>query len=102
MRRVGQLAEGWFPLFAPGPRLDEALTIIETAALEAEAEPAAIGMEGFVDLGPDGLGDLEQQVANWRSLRATHVSLNTMRQGLRSVDEHVALLASAARVLLDK
>jgi probable F420-dependent oxidoreductase len=102
LRRVGQLAEGWFPLFAPGPQLDEALTIIESAALEAGREPAAIGMEGFIDLGPDNLGDLERQVAGWRGLRATHVSLNTMRQGLRTVDEHVALLAAVAGAFLDK
>ncbi len=102
LRRVGQLADGWFPLLAPGPQLDEALIIIEKAALEAGREAAAIGMEGFIDLGHDGLGDLERQVASWRSLRATHVSLNTMRQGLRSVDEHVELLAAAAGVILDK
>jgi probable F420-dependent oxidoreductase len=102
LRRVGQLADGWFPLFAPGPQLDEALTIVETAALEAGREPAAIGMEGFIELGPDGLGRLEQEVSSWRGLRATHVALNTMRQGLRSVDEHVELLAAAAGALLDK
>jgi probable F420-dependent oxidoreductase len=102
LRRVGQIADGWFPLFTPGPRLDEALSIIEKAALETGREPETIGMEGFIDLGPGGLDHLEEQVASWRGVRATHVSFNTMKEGLTSVDEHVALLAAAADVLADQ
>ena len=102
LRRVGRLAEGWFPLFAPGPQLDEALTVIKTAALEAGREPEAIGMEGFVDLGPGHLACLERQVEAWRSVGASHLSLNTMRADLTSVDAHVALLAAAAEILLEK
>ncbi|MGD0984897.1 MAG: LLM class F420-dependent oxidoreductase [Acidimicrobiales bacterium] len=102
LRRVGRLAEGWFPLFAPGPQLDEALTVIERAALEAGREPEAIGMEGFVDLGPGDLVRLGQQAETWRSVGASHLSLNTMKAGFRSVDDHVARLAAAAEILLEK
>jgi probable F420-dependent oxidoreductase len=102
LRRVGRLAEGWVPLFAPGPQLDEALTVIERAALEAGREPEAIGMEGFVDLGPGDLVRLGQQAETWRSVGASHLSLNTMKAGFRSVDDHVASLAAAAEILLEK
>lgn len=102
LRRVGQLADGWFPLMAPGPQLDEACSVIERAALEAGRDPATIGMEGFVNVGAGDLAHLEHQALLWRSARATHLSLDTMGAGLINVDDHVAVLAAAAGVLLDK
>jgi probable F420-dependent oxidoreductase len=102
LRRVGQLADGWFPLVAPGPQLDEAVAVIERAALEAGRDPAAIGMEGFVKVGSGDLARVQQQGELWRNARATHLSLDTMGAGLINVDDHVAVLASAAEVLLGK
>ena len=102
LRRVGQLADGWFPLVAPGPQLDAAVTVIERGALAAGRDPAAIGMEGFVNVGEGDLAYLEHQGELWRSAGATHLCLNTMGVGLLRVDDHVAVLAAAAEVLLDK
>ncbi len=102
LRRVGQLADGWFPLVAPGPQLDAAVTVIERGALAAGRDPAAIGMEGFVNVGEGDLAYLEHQGELWRSAGATHLCLNTMGAGLLRVDDHVAVLAAAAEVLLDK
>jgi probable F420-dependent oxidoreductase len=102
LRRVGRLADGWFPLIAPGPQLAEAIAVIETAAVEAGRDPSTIGMEGFVNVGAGDLTYLEQQRDLWRAVHATHLSVDTMRAGLVSVDDHIAVLAAAAEVLLDK
>ena len=102
LRRAGQLADGWFPLFAPGPQLDEALSVIEGAALEAGRDPSRIGMEGFISIGDGDLSRLQLQGELWRSHGASHIALDTMRAGLGSVDDHVAVLAAAAEVLLNK
>jgi len=53
-RRVGRLADGWFPQVPPGPKLDQARTVVERAAAEAGRDPASLGMEGRV-------------AASWRS-----------------------------------
>jgi probable F420-dependent oxidoreductase len=55
-RRVGRLADGWFPQVAPGPRLDEARAIVDAAAREAGRDPSALGMEGRVSWGEGGAG----------------------------------------------
>ena len=47
-RRVGRLADGWFPQVPPGPKLDEARAIVAEAAVEAGRDPATLGMEGRV------------------------------------------------------
>jgi probable F420-dependent oxidoreductase len=97
-RRVGRLADGWFPQIQPGPKLDEARAIVETAATDAGRDPRMLGMEGRVTWTGD-VDDLASDVALWRQAGATHVSINTMRAGLGTVDDHLAVLTQAATEL---
>jgi probable F420-dependent oxidoreductase len=98
-RRAGRLGDGWLPQVPPGPKLDEARAIVERAALEAGRDPAAIGMEGRVSWGDKTADKLAEQVARWRSAGASHVSVNTMGSGLRTVDDHLRVLGEIARAL---
>ena len=98
-RRVGRLADGWFPQVPPGPRLDEALGIVAEAATEVGRDPATLPMEGRVSWGPNGIDAALDHIERWRRAGATHVSVNTMRAGLGSLDEHVAALAMVAEVI---
>jgi probable F420-dependent oxidoreductase len=97
--RTGQLADGWFPQMAPGPRLDEARTVVERAAIEAGRDPARLGMEGRVTWGEGGADQVADHAGRWRDAGATHVSVNTMGAGLASVDDHLSALAEAAAAL---
>jgi probable F420-dependent oxidoreductase len=97
--RAGQLADGWFPQVPPGPQLDEARAIVEQAAVAAGRDPAAIGMEGRVSWGEGGAEKLADHVGRWRAAGASHVTVNTMRAGLGSVDDHLAVLTTAAEAL---
>ena len=97
-RRMGRLADGWFPMMTPGPQLDEAMATISAAAEAAGRDPQAIGMEGRITW----TGDLDQvkvEAEQWRALNATHVSINTMGAGLTGVDAHVGVLARVATAL---
>jgi len=98
-RRVGRLADGWFPEVPPGPKLDEALTVVADAAHGAGRDPASLGMEGRVSWTHAGVGKLVEQVGRWREAGATHVSINTMNVGLGSVQGHLDALAIAAEEL---
>jgi probable F420-dependent oxidoreductase len=98
-RRIGRLADGWFPMTPPGPKLDEARSIIADAALEVGRDPGALGMEGGVRYSSDGIGKLVDQVGRWRDAGATHVSISTMGAGLATVAEHLEVLGSAAAEL---
>jgi probable F420-dependent oxidoreductase len=97
-KRAGRLADGWFPMMTPGPDLDEARIIVETAAADAGRDPATIGMEGRVDWRGDG-DAVADQLTQWEKSGATHVSINTMGAGLNTVDEHLAVLARVADLL---
>ena len=94
-RRAGRLADGWFPQMAPGPQLNEARRIVTEAAVQAGRDPGSLGMEGRLRWQQD-----QQQLAaamrQWQGAGATHLSVNTMGAGLKTVDDHLAALAAAA------
>jgi alkanesulfonate monooxygenase SsuD/methylene tetrahydromethanopterin reductase-like flavin-dependent oxidoreductase (luciferase family) len=95
-RRIGQLADGWFPQLRPGPDLDHALEVIATAADGAGRDPATIGMEGRVAWDPSDPDRVARQVERWRQAGASHVGINTMGAGLDGVDDHIKALERAA------
>ena len=97
-RRAGRLGDGWFPQVQPGPELVRARAIVEQAAREAGRDPASLGMEGRA--GWHGEADeVTARAEQWRAAGATHLSINTMKAGLSSVDDHLAALSSVADAL---
>lgn len=100
LRRVGRIADGWFPAVQPGPELAEAIAVVHGAAREAGRDPAAIGIEGRVSLGAASPEETAEQAAAWREAGATHLSVNTMGAGFATVADHLAALGAAAETLL--
>ena len=94
-RRVGRLADGWFPQMAPGPQLDQARQIVTQAAAEAGRDPASLGMEGRLRWQQDQ-DKLAAAMRQWQDADATHLSVNTMGAGLKTIDDHLAALATTA------
>lgn len=95
-RRVGRLADGWFPQVRPGGDLDRALELIAEGAASVGRDPATIGMEGRVTWDPVDPDRFARQVGRWRGTAATHLTINTMGTGQEGVDDHVAALAAVA------
>lgn len=95
LRRVGRLADGWFPQWRPGPRVDEAIEVIRAAAKEHGRDPDGIGVEGRVALSL-GVDAAAGEVQAWQARGATHVCVNTMGAGAGGVDRHIAALAELA------
>ena len=95
-RRIGRLADGWFPQVQPGPELDHARAVIAEAALGADREPGVLGMEGRVSVATGGAQAAVEQVHRWEDAGATHVSINTMGAGLAGVEDHQKVLSDVA------
>lgn len=92
--RIGRIAEGWFPMMGPGPKFDEARAIVHDSATAAGRDPDTIGMEGRVDAADADA--VAAGLAAWADAGASHVTINTMGKGLKTVDDHLAALAAAA------
>jgi probable F420-dependent oxidoreductase len=100
LRRVGRLADGWFPQVRPGGGLDEALEEIAAGAREAGRDLSSISFEGRVDYASRDLDRIAMHAERWRASGASHLSVNTMAAGCHGVDEHIAGLTAVAGVLL--
>ncbi len=94
-RRIGRLADGWFPMTAPGERLDEARKHIAAGAEEAGRDADAIAMEGRIRAGAEA----PRHAGKWRDAGATHVTVDTMRSGLEGVPGHLRALEQTAQAL---
>jgi probable F420-dependent oxidoreductase len=97
--RAGRLGDGWFPMVQPGPGLDYALEQVNRAAEMAGRDPKGLGMEGRVSWSEDR-NKLAADIDAWKAAGATHLSVNTMKAGFGSVDQHLAALEQVAADLL--
>jgi alkanesulfonate monooxygenase SsuD/methylene tetrahydromethanopterin reductase-like flavin-dependent oxidoreductase (luciferase family) len=92
VRRVARLADGWFPQFTPDDEGRRTIERLHTYAREAGRDPATIGIEGRISLANSPQDLWGKEAEQWRSLGATHLSLNTMRAGLASPADHIAAI----------
>lgn len=92
VERVGRLADGWFPQFAPDDAGRETLERMRGYARAAGRDPAEIGIEGRISLQGTTPEIRAKEATAWRDLGATHLSVNTMRAGLKTPAEHIAAI----------
>ena len=89
LKRIVRLADGWFPQISP--EKDGPATIAKLAefAREAGRDPSTIGMEASINASDGGPDFWQQQAEAWQRLGSTHVSINTMRAGYRTLEDHI-------------
>ena len=89
LRRVARLADGWFPQMQPGDDAKATVERLEKFASDAGRAATKIGMEPRINLADGDPEFWKGQAKAWQELGATHVSINTMRAGLHSPQEHI-------------
>jgi probable F420-dependent oxidoreductase len=100
LRRVGRLADGWFPMARPRGGLEEALEQVHAGAAEVGRDLSNFEFEGRLEY---SIGDVERMAEHaqrWGAAGATHLSVNTMHSGLTDADAHIAALTEVAGALL--
>jgi probable F420-dependent oxidoreductase len=98
-RRIGRIADGWFPQVRPGEDLDHALTLIRESAEAAGRDATKIGMEGRASWSGGDTDKFVRQVDRWREVGATHLDIDTMYSGLATVDDHISAITRAAELV---
>jgi probable F420-dependent oxidoreductase len=100
LRRVGRIADGWFPGVRPGLGLSEALDHIAEGAREAGRDPSAIAFEGQVALATRDPEKIVDHADRWRRAGASHLTVHTQAAGCKGADDHIAGLQMMAEALL--
>ena len=65
------------------------------AAESAGRDPKSLGMEGRVNWTEDR-DKLAATIGAWKAAGASHLSVNTLKAGFATVDEHLAALEQVA------
>ncbi|MEC9013615.1 MAG: LLM class F420-dependent oxidoreductase [Chloroflexota bacterium] len=89
LRRVARLADGWFPQMQPTIDARSTVERLKKFADEAGRDAAEIGMEPRINLGDGDPEFWQEQARVWEDMGATHISINTMRSGLDSPQDHI-------------
>jgi probable F420-dependent oxidoreductase len=92
LRRIGRLADGWSPNFAPDAQGQALVARVHAYAREAGRDPAGLPLEGRIRLAgqtPDGW---TKQIEAWKALGAASVIAEPRNAGLRFPDGHLDVL----------
>jgi hypothetical protein len=100
LRRVGRVADGWFPMVRPRGGLEDALEIVREGATEAGRDLSGIQFEGRVEYATRDPEKMVEHARRWREAGASHLSVNTMHADLKTVDEHIDALRELSEALL--
>lgn len=122
LQRAARLADGWFPMFAPGGRAVAKIDRMKEYLLEAKRGVSGhgpqFGMEGFVHVGrgfspnapaPEkdpqfrsnnpGPQEWAAEAEWWKAHGATHISLNAMNADLRGPTAHIEVITKFANAM---
>ena len=99
LRRVARLADGWFPQMQPGDDARATVERLKVFAKEAGRDAATIGMEPRINLGDGDPEFWQEQAEVWEDMGATHLSVNTMRAGLNTPQDHINAIQQFKEVI---
>ena len=99
IRRVARIADGWIPQFSPDASGRATFQRMREYAVEAGRNPDDIGLDGRVAARGDDVDSWAEAVSRWREIGGTHVSVSTMGDHVRNVDDHLKRLRSLQEAL---
>ena len=99
LRRIGRLADGWFPMLPPNQEGKEAIDRVRRYAEDAGRDPDSVGLEGRVTVAAGGPEDWAGELKAWSELGATHISVNTGGAGFTTPDEHIDAIRRVKEVI---
>jgi probable F420-dependent oxidoreductase len=92
IKRAAEIADGYFPQRPLAGGWPATFDKIQAWLAAAGRDPAGFGIDARVNPASGTPDDWARQAEEWRGFGATHLTVNTMRAGLKGPDAHVAQL----------
>jgi probable F420-dependent oxidoreductase len=93
--RVGRLGDGLMAMGPPDETARRGLDSLRTAAAQIGRDTSTFGIEAHVSLGDGDLDRAHREIAGWRDLGATHISVNTRARDRAGWQVHLNRAAAA-------
>jgi probable F420-dependent oxidoreductase len=101
IKRAAQTADGYFPQRPLDGSWRATLEKIHRWRADAGRDRDAFGIDQRLNVGSASPDEVHTVVDEWRSLGATHLTLNIMGAGLRGPDAHIKRLTELAHTVRD-
>ncbi|MDA1329657.1 MAG: LLM class F420-dependent oxidoreductase [Chloroflexi bacterium] len=98
LRRVAKYGAGWMPNYRTAAEVFPQLDKLDGYLEEAGRNRADIGLEARLHYS-DGEEVWQERLAEWQAVPATHITINTMRAGLQSPQEHISAITRFAEIV---
>lgn len=92
LNRVASMGDGWFPLFRPDDQAKATLEKLQVLIADAGRKSEDVGIESWISVGNRSPEEWAADAQAWKELGATHISVNTMRAGFTTLDEHITAI----------
>ncbi|HEV2127696.1 MAG TPA: LLM class F420-dependent oxidoreductase [Thermomicrobiales bacterium] len=102
IRRAARLADGFYPQGVPSEKMEHMLAVLFEALERHERDRETFGIEARITVSTDDEAEWRRQAAWWREKGITHLSLNTMRGGLTSIEAHLEAFSRGREALLQE
>jgi probable F420-dependent oxidoreductase len=99
LRRIARIGDGWMPMGVADSVAEATLARLRGYIAEAGRAPDAVGVHALLRLALEPETTWVEQVAKWRRLGATHLSVDTMGVGLAQPQDHIKMLHHMKDVL---
>ena len=91
LERIGRLADGWVAGSAAEGDAEAQIQTIRNASVAAGRPSDAVQIQGRTALAGGGAEEWAAAAMRWRELGATHLAVNTSRNGFTTAAEHLGL-----------
>lgn len=92
IRRAARIADGFFPQGAPGETVTKMMQILFDELDRAGRDRSGFGIESRISVSSGDADSWRREAEAWRSMGATHLSLNTMNGGFTDIEQHIDAL----------
>ncbi len=101
LRRIARLADGWIPMWGPDARGLQWLETYRGYCREYGRDPSTIALAGNIDVRAADGAKWAEQCKAWRDCGASHLTINTMDDGLKGAEQHLKRLEEVRKALGD-
>jgi len=89
MRRLARIGDGWFPLFEMNDEGKGLIDKLHRYIEEAGRHSSEVGIETFINVSDKTSEQYKKEIADWKNVGATHISVNTMGANFTSLADHI-------------
>jgi probable F420-dependent oxidoreductase len=97
LKRVATMGDGWFPNYRTPTDAQPSLDAIARYAAEVGRNRDDIGIEARIAYGNGDVQRWQSLLQEWRTVGATHITLNTMGSGFTTPQAHLDAITRFAR-----